>query len=188
VDEKPGDRPIADSPLPWTGDYLDGLYNRITMIAYANPEFGDIRTLRANQRDPEVNLGDGYGLIRFNKRTRAITFECWPRYADLSRGDAAQFPGWPVTIRMEDNDGRRVTGHLPELRIRGAANPVVQVIREADGEILYTQRIAGRSFRPHVFAPGQYTVKVGRDTPEGWSAKGLEPAGEGAKPLSVRVR
>jgi hypothetical protein len=188
VDEKPGGHPIAGSPLPWTGDYLDGLYNRITMIAYANPEFGDIRTLRANQRDPEVNLGDGYGLIRFNKRTRAITFECWPRYADLSRGDAAQFPGWPVTIRMEDNDGRRVTGHLPELRIRGAANPVVQVIREADGEILYTQRIAGRSFRPHVFAPGQYTVKVGRDTPEGWSAKGLEPAGEGAKPLSVRVR
>jgi hypothetical protein len=62
------------------------------------------------------------------------------------------------------------------------------VIREVDGEILYTQRIVGRSFRPRVFAPGKYTVKVGRDTPKGWSVKGLEPAGEGAKPLSVRVR
>ena len=25
-------------PLPWTGDYLDGFGNRITMHAYANPE------------------------------------------------------------------------------------------------------------------------------------------------------
>lgn len=186
--EQPGDRPIPGSPLPWTGDYLDGLYNRITMIAYANPEFGDIRTLRSKQRDPEVNLGDGYGLIRFNKRTRAITFECWPRYADLNRGDAAQFPGWPVTIRMEDNDGRRVTGHLPELRFRGAANPVVQVVRESDGEILYTQRIAGRSFRPRVFAPGTYTVKVGRDTPDGWIKQGLTPASERTQALTVTLR
>lgn len=186
--EQPGDRPIPGSPLPWTGDYLDGLYNRITMIAYANPEFGDIRTLRSKQRDPDVNLGDGYGVIRFNKRTRAITFECWPRYADLNRGDAAQFPGWPVTIHMEDNDGRRVTGYLPELRFRGAVNPVVQVIRESDGEILYTQRIAGRSFRPRVFAPGTYTVKVGRDTPDGWIKKGLTPAGERTQALTVTLR
>lgn len=186
--EQPGGRPIPGSPLPWTGDYLDGLYNRITMIAYANPEFGDIRTLRSKQRDPEVNLGDGYGLIRFHKRTRSITFECWPRYAELNRGDAAQFPGWPVTIRMEDNDGRRVTGLLPELRIRGAANPVVQVIRESDGEILYTQRIAGRSFRPRVFAPGTYTVKVGRDTPDGWIKQGLTPSGDRLPTLTVNLR
>ena len=26
-----------ESPLPWTGDYFDGLGNRITMLAYANP-------------------------------------------------------------------------------------------------------------------------------------------------------
>jgi hypothetical protein len=187
ADDKPGDRPILGSPLPWTGDYLDGLYNRITMIAYANPELGDMRTMQAKQRDPGVNLGDGYGLIRFDKRTRAITFECWPRYADLSRGDAAQFPGWPMTIKMEHNDGRRVTGRLPELRVRGATDAVVQVIREADGEILYTQRIAGRSFRPRVFGPGTYTVKVGRDTPAGWTAKGLEPAGDRARPLTVRL-
>jgi len=187
ADEKPGQRPIPGSPLPWTGDYLDGLYNRITMMAYANPELGDMRAMKASQRDPSVNLGDGYGLIRFNKRQRTITFECWPRYADLRRGDAAQFPGWPITIKVEDNDGRRVTGYLPELRVLGARDAVVQVIREADGEILYTQRIAGRSFRPRVFGPGTYTVKVGRDTPEGWTARGLEPVSTAAKPLTVRL-
>jgi hypothetical protein len=187
-DEKPGDRHIPGSPLPWTGDFFDGLGNRITMIAYANPQFGDMPTMRAKQRDPEVDLGDGHGLIRFNKRSRTITFECWPRHADLRQGDAAQFPGWPVTIRMQDNDGRRVTGHLPELRIRGAVNPVVQVIREADGEILYTQRITGRSFRPRVFAPGTYTIKVGRDRPDGWMRLGVAPVDESADTITVRLR
>jgi hypothetical protein len=185
-DEQPGARHIPGSPLPWTGDYLDGLYNRITMIAYANPQFGNIRTMREKQRDPSADLGDGYGLIRFNKPERTITFECWPRYADVAQGDAAQFPGWPVTFRMEDNDGRRVTGHLPELRVEGATDPVVQVIREADGEILYTRRIQGRHFQPPVFGPGPYTVKVGHDRPDGWLAQGLE-TGEAVKPLTVRL-
>lgn len=184
-DEQPGANPIPGSPLPWTGDYLDGLYNRITMIAYANPRFDNIRDMRKQQRDPQAVLADGYGLVRFNKRTRETTFECWPRYADLSEGDAAQYPGWPVTFRMEDNDGRKVFGHLREVRVRGATDPVVQVVNEADGEILYTMRIQGTRFRPHVYGPGSYTVKVGRDKPEAWSASVLKP-GEGQdRPLRV---
>ena len=51
--EAAGSRPlILSSPLPWTGDYLDGFGNRITMHAYANPESG--------------SQGAGYGLIRFH--------------------------------------------------------------------------------------------------------------------------
>jgi hypothetical protein len=37
-DEKPGNNFVAGSPLPWTGDYLDGFDNKITMVAYANPD------------------------------------------------------------------------------------------------------------------------------------------------------
>jgi hypothetical protein len=37
-DEKPGANPVPGSPLPWTGDYLDGFHNKITMVAYANPD------------------------------------------------------------------------------------------------------------------------------------------------------
>ena len=160
-DEKAGANPIPDSPLPWTGDYLDGLYNHITMIAYANPGFRRIADMRKSQRDPAAPLGDGYGLVRFNKKTREITFECWPRYADLAEGDSAQYPGWPITFKMEDNDGRQVDGHLPELVFDDAADPVVQVVNEADGDILYTLRVQGNRFRPRVYAPGKYTVKVG---------------------------
>lgn len=184
-DEKPGGDPIPGSPLAWTGDFLDGLYNRITMLAYANPEFGDIKVMANRQRDPDANLGDGHGIIRFNKRARTITFECWPRYADLAKGDAAQYPGWPITVFMEDNDGRKVFGHLPEIKVSGAENAVVQVLQEDSGEILYTQRIRGAGFRPRVYGPGTYTVKVGRDRPDAWSAKGLKPDDPTAKPLTV---
>lgn len=186
ADEKPGNNPIPNSPLPWTGDYLDGLGNHITMWAYANPELDSIGELRKAQRDPTVNRGDGYTLIRFRKSDRSITFECWPRFADLSKGNAAQYPGWPITIKMSDNDGRKPVGYLPELSFRDFSDPVVQVIDEATGEILYTRRIVGNRFRPPVFSDSTFTVKTGRDRPERVVAEHLKPAAEAAI-ISVRM-
>ncbi|WP_020533255.1 alkaline phosphatase D family protein [Flexithrix dorotheae] len=75
-----------NNPLPWTGNYYDGFNNKITMHAYANP-------------DNESN-GAGYGLIRFKKETDEVTFECWPRSADVTQPEAKQFTGWPMTIRL----------------------------------------------------------------------------------------
>jgi hypothetical protein len=173
ADAKAGPNSVPGSPLAWTGDYLDGFHNRITMIAYANPTFADIKVMAEKQRDPKAELGDGYGLICFNTQTGETTFECWPRYADLSKGDAAQYPGWPVKFRMEENDGRPVAGHLPELVVENATDPVVQVVAEKDGDILYTRRIRGQRFCPPVYAGGAYTVKVGRDRPDLWKAGGL---------------
>jgi hypothetical protein len=155
LDEQPGLNPVANSPLPWTGDFKDGLGNRISMLAYANPpKIAD-----------ERQRADGYGLVRFNKRTRQITFECWPRFADAKQGDAAQFPGWPMTIAAADNDGRKPVAWLPELRFEGVRDPVVQVIATDTGEIISTVRIVGERYQPPVFAPGTYTVKVGRNRP-----------------------
>lgn len=156
LDEKAGENPVEGSPLPWTGQYEDGLGNPIRMIAYANPEDRTQETLRA----------DGYGLVRFRKSERSIEFECWHRFTDVTAEGAKQFPGWPVTIRSQDNDGREVVGHLPELKFTNAESPVVQVISEATNEVLYTVRIQGNSFRPPVYASGSHMVRVGRDKPE----------------------
>lgn len=96
--------PITGSPLPWTGDYLDGFGNTITMVAYANPDRA--RTgITAWNKDPKNRLGppegwaDGRGLVRFHKKSGEVTFECWPRFADVTRPGARQFPGWPVTAK-----------------------------------------------------------------------------------------
>ena len=155
LDEQPGPNPVPGSPLPWTGDFLDGLGNKISMLAYANPP---------NIRE-EHERADGYGVVRFNKKKRTITFECWPRFSDASEGDKAQFPGWPITVDMTENDGRKPIGYLPTLQIEGVPNAVVQVIEEATGDILYTVRTPGSKFQPPVYTPGRYTVKVGRETP-----------------------
>jgi len=85
ADEQPGKN--ANDVLPWTGQYLDGFDNKITMHAYANPE--------------SPSSGAGYGLIRFNKTANTVTFECWPRREDVTAGQGKQFTGWPITIRLE---------------------------------------------------------------------------------------
>ena len=149
-DEKPGPRPIPNSPLPWTGDFEDGLGNKITMHAYANPE----------DRSNELKRADGFGVARFNKKDRTVTFECWPRFSKVTEGDKAQFPGWPVTFKMAQNDGRKAKGWLPKM-IFTQPNPVVQVINDETGEILYTVRVKGKIYQPRVFSPGKYSVKSG---------------------------
>ena len=163
LDEKAGPHPVPNSPLPWTGDYEDGLGNKISMVAYANPA----------DRSDELKRGDGYGLARFDKRAGTVTFECWPRFAKVSDGDKAQYPGWPLTVSMSDNDGRRVIGNLPQVRLEGIAKPVVQVIFEDTGEILYTIR-ARAGFEPPVYAAGRYTVKVGLNRPDKTLLSGYE--------------
>jgi hypothetical protein len=164
VDEKPGANAVAGSPLEWTGDYRDGLGNKFTMLAYANP---------ANIRN-ERERGDGYGLVRFHKRTQQVTFECWPRFSDVADGDEAQFPGWPITVDIADNDGRKPVAWLPELHFEGIENPVVQVLDERTGEVLYTLRVRGRSFQPPVFGYGTYTINAGRDKPNDVTMSGIE--------------
>ena len=164
-DEQPGPNPIPGSPLPWTGDFLDGLGNKLSMMAYANPP--DIRN--------ERQRADGYGIARFNKATRSVTFECWPRFPDPAQG-AVQFPGWPITVLMDANDGRTATAWLPALDFTGVASAVVQVVNDTTGEMIYTVRVPGPRYQPPVYAPGTYTVSVGRDRPDGPRLAGLSAA------------
>ena len=165
LDEKAGPNPVPDSPLPWTGDFKDGLGNKISMLAYANPE----------NRNDEKKRADGYGIVRFNKKTRKVTLECWPRFCDVTDGDKVQYSGWPITIDQDANDGRKITGWLPELRFEKGVNPVVQVIEESTNEVLYTTRPKGNRFQPRVYSKGKHTVKIGLQKPDSKILKGLNP-------------
>jgi len=100
-DERAGNQPVANSPLAWTGDYLDGFGNRLTMQAYANPDPAIFKSPQTrNQNLGQPGWADGWGLVRFKKSTREVTFECWPRFSDVTQPGAKQFPGWPVKIGL----------------------------------------------------------------------------------------
>jgi len=138
----------------YTGDYLDGFANKVTIWAAANPG------ARAKTGNKLTTRAAGFGVIKFNRKTRKITMECWPRNIDVTGPADKQYPGWPRTIAQEDNYARKAVAYLPTLKIAGDANPVVQIIDESDGKIVYTLRINGKTFRPKVFKEGKYTIKV----------------------------
>jgi hypothetical protein len=137
-----------------TGDYLDGFGNRITVYAHTNP--------RKNGREP-AELHDrmpGFGVARFDKAARTITFECWPRMAGPADPSVGQYTGWPRTIGQFDNDPRPAAAWLPTVRLADEEDAVVTVLSEPDGALVYAVRMQGGVFEPKVFAPGAYTLRV----------------------------
>ena len=166
----------------YTGEFLDGLGNKLTMLAVANPS-------------PERNGGQklttraaGFGVVKFNKKTRAITMECWPRNVDITDSDTKQYPGWPRTIQQIDNYSRKAVAYLPTIEVQGMTNPVIQVIDESNGEIVYTLRINGTSFKPKVFKIEEYTIKIGRQgTDQMKTLTGIRPlAASQSEKISVK--
>ena len=142
---------------PYTGQYYDGFGNKVTVIAVANPELTD------QKPGALYNRAVGYGIIKFEKPTGNITFECWKRNADPEKGEEDMYSGWPKTINLMDNYDRPIRTWLPPYIIKGLDNhPVFQVIDEENGEILYTVRVPSYRFQPGVFAyGGEYTVRIG---------------------------
>jgi hypothetical protein len=70
------------------------------------------------------------------------------------------------------------------------SDPVVQVVDEKNGEIVYTVRAKGDSFRPKVFAAGAYTIRCGEPGTEQWKTLRhvvtLPPGGKGQKIIDIR--
>jgi hypothetical protein len=114
----------------------------------------------------------GYGLLHFDGARRSITAECWPRSVDPRVRNARPYDGWPITIAQLANYEREPVAYLPALQVRGMHEPVVQVVEEASGEVVYTLRIQRPSeatpFRPSVFALGRYTLRVGEPGTARW--------------------
>lgn len=143
----------------YTGDYLDGFGNKMTVLAHTNPHKTGREPADLHDRMP------GFGIVSFNKTTRQIKMECWPRMVDPTEpaNNKKQYTGWPKSIRQTDNYGRKAVAYLPTLKFKGTVNPVVQIIDEASGEIVYTLRIKGNTFKPKVFKKGLYTIKTGKN-------------------------
>jgi alkaline phosphatase D len=157
----PHEGEVHDSAAPrYTGRFLDGFGNRMTVLAVANPRLSGVEPAALHDRVP------GYGIVRLSRARGTATLEAWPRYVDPAAPAAAPYAGWPITVPLEAGDGRTVAARLPELTLAGARSFVVQVEREVGdgglpGEVLYTRRVTGPSYAPPVFtARGRYTVRA----------------------------
>ena len=136
-----------------TGEFLDGFGNKVTIHAVSNPHTNGIEPTALNHRAP------GYGIIKFNRNDRGIEFANWPRWVEASEEGAQPYAGWPIRIKQSQS-GLPKGYTLPAIDAQGAVDPVVQVINEANGEIVYTLRIQGSEFTPTVRQPGNYAVRV----------------------------
>jgi hypothetical protein len=66
--------------------------------------------------------------------------------------------------------------------------PLVEVIEEAGGELVYLLRPKAGPFRPHVFAPGRYTVRVSEpESGKATTLKGLEATADNRQTLQVTL-
>lgn len=158
--EQAGSGEAITSTLPWVGDYNDGFGNKMTMYAYANPGLKTSGDIRSGKEHP--NRGDGYAIAKFNTSTGQTTFECWPRNADVSQGDKGQYTGWPITFNANENDGRKVLGHLPETKLP-FKNAVVELTDSLTKERIYCIRVQGETFQAPYYKESQYTLKAGKD-------------------------
>ena len=154
-----GNRP--EGAPDYMGEHYDGFGHPVTVYGVTNPT--SLTGISTGEEPLELHdKMPGYGIARFNKTDRTITMENWPRYTDpTDPSSGTQYPGWPKTISMEDNYGRKAVAYLPTLNVEGMTHPVVQVIEEQTNNIVYTLRINGNTFRPKVFGNGVYTVRVG---------------------------
>ncbi len=152
--DTPGERRSPGSPDN-TGDFHDHFDHPLTVLAVANPA----TTFRNTPLENALDRASGIGVVRFDKSGRSIAIDCWPLLADVS-DPQSQFAGWPLVVEGPDNYGRRSVALLPTLAISGVDQPVVRVIDEATGEMVYNLRIRENAFQPWVFGLGEYTIEV----------------------------
>jgi hypothetical protein len=98
----------------------------------------------------------GFGLVRFDKRKRTITCECWP----LDDIGGRSMETWPVVTTQRDQYGRQAKAHLPTLRFTDTQTAVVEVIDARSGELIYSVRLNTAEWQPHVFAEGEYNLRL----------------------------
>ncbi len=169
----------------YTGDFLDGFGNLMTVHAISNPVYTGMVPPHLYDR------ATGFGIIRFEPDSRDIVMECWKRVTEA--GENIQYSDWPVRVNQFDNYLSEAEYGLPVIKVPDMTDPVVQVIDESDGSIVYTIRIKGNEFKPMVEKMGSYSIAVSATGSNPWKvfkgfkAKALPEGWEESVDLSKAV-
>ena len=154
-----GDNRSIDGPC-YTGDFEDGFGNKITVHAISNPHQTDREPKELHQK------ANGYGIVKFNKTTRKIQMENWPRWANPEIDEP--YFGWPVSLNQEENFGKKAFGYIANLEIEGIEKPVIQVLNQYSLEIVYSIRLNQSNYLAKVFEDGIYRIQIGDPDKDFW--------------------
>ncbi|UZO82594.1 alkaline phosphatase D family protein [Aquimarina sp. ERC-38] len=139
----------------YTGKFLDGFGNKMTVMAVANPTENEI-----NKGKLLSTRAAGIGIVKFHKNNRTITFECWPRNIDITNTSSKQYEGWPITISQLDNFNISEGYELPRLLLH-KANQVVTIRDSYTHSLISSIRVKGDVYQPKVLKKGTYTIEIG---------------------------
>ena len=139
----------------YTGDFLDGFQNKMTVKAVGNPTLPEIK-----EGGKLSTRAAGYGIVRYHKKNRAITFECWGRNVNIIDAKSKQYPGWPITIQQSDNYTIKNGYELPRLTI-SKPDQVVTIHNSETNELISSLRIKGSKYQAKVPKEGLYSITIG---------------------------
>jgi len=180
----------SDPPHPkdYLGDRLDGFKNKVTFYAVANPDTRPNSPYRTPHRARTNMQVPGYGIIDFDTKAHTITFDCKPRSAEVAKNlKGGSYPGWPLTIKASQNDGRKPVGELARVTTKGQQLPVVRVYN-AEGNLEWAQRMDAMNFTIPAYTPGAHRVEIGtgEEDSEWTEIENLTPQPKG-KEVSVQL-
>ena len=163
-----------------TGDFIDHFGHPMTVLAVKNGAHQPPKETMENLREKT----SGFGLVKFDKKQRTITCECWP----FDGIGGPQFDTWPVTSTVRDQYGRKAVAMLPKLKFADTDSAVVEVINARTGELVYALRLNSAEWQPHTFAEGDYNLRLLE--PEAGAVKeltGLRATLTNSETLEVRL-
>lgn len=163
-----------------TGDFIDHFGHPMTVLAVKNGAHQPPKETMENLREKT----SGFGLVKFDKKQRTITCECWP----FDGIGGPQFDTWPVTSTVRDQYGRKAVAMLPKLKFADTDSAVVEVIDARTGELVYALRLNSSEWQPHTFAEGDYNLRLLE--PEAGAVKeltGLRATLTNSETLEVRL-
>jgi hypothetical protein len=89
--------------MPHTGEYLDGFGNKVFVYAVGNPVPDDPRKHPYERAQMKAS---GFGFVTVDTEAKTYQLDAYKFSIDATDGNPDnQYPGWPVTIHMDENAG-----------------------------------------------------------------------------------
>ncbi len=150
---EPGKNQSPNAPR-YTGDFLDGFGNHMTVLAASNPKQTGQEPAALHNRSP------GYGVVTFDPSRREINMVAWPRWATPDHPDRKPYEGWPINISQFDNNGLSWKYTLPPIHVVHGMRPSAEVIDIETNELIASLRLPEHAHTIRVPGSGTYQVLV----------------------------